>query len=117
MAAWTRYLKNPNRKTEEVRAVLAALSVHGTRGHTHLRDRIVDGYRLILANHPTMAAQIVNVLMACERWGLAELVAPIVDAPPPKLDRAALLQLRAYARQAEEALAGASRGRDGTEGG
>lgn len=56
MAAWTRYLKNPNRKTEEVRAVLAALSVHGTRGHTHLRDRIVDGYRLILANHPTMAA-------------------------------------------------------------
>lgn len=106
-----RYLKNPDRPAEEVRPILAALSVHGSRGHTRLRDRIVEGYRSALENYPILAPQIVTDLFAWKRWDLAEPVAAIVNAPPPKLDRAALLQLRAYARQAEEHLVGASRGR------
>ena len=111
-----RYLKNPERKPDEVQAVHAALSVHGSNGHTHLRDRIVDGYRMILANHPTMASKIVTDLMAWKRWDLAETVAGIVEVPPSKLDRAALLQLRSYTRLAGEAGSGDIRDRDGSEG-
>lgn len=106
-----RYLNNSERKPEGVRAIIAALSVQGTRGHTHLRERIVEGYRSALENYPILAPQIVTDLMAWKSWNLAELVAAVLDAPPPKLGRAALLQLRTYARQAEEAMAAASRGR------
>ncbi|NIP94189.1 MAG: hypothetical protein GWO24_12335, partial [Akkermansiaceae bacterium] len=94
-----RYLENPGRRPEEIKAVLAALSVQGTRGHTHLRDRIVDAYRATLENHPVMAPQIVTDLVAWDRRDLGGTVAAVVDAPPASLDRTALLQLRAYLRR------------------
>ena len=74
-----RYLKNPDRKAEELRPILVALSVHGSRGHTRLRDRIVEGYRSALENYPILAPQIVTDLFAWKRWDLAEPVAAIVN--------------------------------------
>jgi hypothetical protein len=97
----TRYLGHPGRTIEELQAVVLALSVHGADSPSRLRDRIVDGYRMVLANYPQLALRIVTDLVAWNQWGLAPAVAPIVEAPPPELHRAALLQLRAYLREAE----------------
>jgi hypothetical protein len=97
----TRYLGHPGRTIEELQAVVLALSVHGANSPSSLRDRIVDGYRMVLANYPQLALRIVTDLVEWNQWGLAPAVAPIVGAPPPELDRAALLQLRAYLREAE----------------
>ncbi len=97
-----RYLGNTKRDQNELQQVLMALSVHGSRGHTHLRDRIVEAYRSLLQHHPALATGMVTDLAAWKRWELAEAVGEIVDSPPATLDRAAILQLRAYLRQADE---------------
>ena len=52
-------------------------------------------------NYPQLAVRIVTDLAGWQKWGLADAVAMIVDAPPAKLDRADLRQLRAYLRAAE----------------
>lgn len=114
----TSYLKIPTRTIEEMQAVVLALSVHGTSGHTHLRGRIVDGYRTALENYPQLALRIVTDLAAWREFGAAEEVARILDAPPTKLDRADLLRLRAYVREAEaqgstEASTGGAKGVSG----
>ena len=75
------YVENVGRSSEEVKAILMALSVHGNNGHTQLRDRIVAAYRTILENHPAMAPQMVSDLTAWKRWDLAAPVAAIVAAP------------------------------------
>ena len=96
------YLSDNRRETAEIRAISQALSVHGNRGHVHLRNRIVKGYQQVLEQHPMLAPGIVTDLMAWEQWGLADSILPIVMTPPPGLDQAVLLQLRAYLRKAGE---------------
>lgn len=97
------YLTNSERTRDEMKAVLAALSVHAHRGHVQFRDRISSGYRDLLDNYPVLAPQIVSDLLAWKRWDLAPAVAKVVDAPPAELDRGALLLLRTYVRQGKEA--------------
>ena len=96
------YLSDNQRDAAEIRAIFRALSVHGNRGHVHLRDRIVKGYQQVLAQHPMLAPGIVSDLMAWEQWGLADSILPIISTPPPGMDQASLLQLRAYLRKAGE---------------
>ena len=96
------YLGNAQRKAEEIKAVLAALSVHGTRGHVHLRERIVAGYRNVLISHPGLVMSMVSDFRNWQRWEATEEVKAILEAPPAELDRASLLELRAYLRQAQE---------------
>lgn len=98
LAGW--YLRNPDRKPEEVRAVLAALSVHGTDGHVDLRERIGEAYRELLAIHPAMAPSILGDLTTWERRDFVEPLAAILASPPPELDALDVMRLRAYARQA-----------------
>ena len=100
------YLANGLREAGEIRAISRALSVHGNRGHVHLRDRIVGAYRQILGRQPGLAPGIVTDLMAWERWNLTDSIVPIVMTPPPDMDQASLLQLRAYLRKAGEVNAG-----------
>ncbi len=100
------YLVNGRRDTGEIRAIYRALSVHGNRGHVHLRDRIVEAYRQVLEQQPGLAPGIVSDLMAWERWDLAASLVPIVTTPPPNMDQATLLQLRVYLRKAAKVTAG-----------
>jgi hypothetical protein len=75
-----RYLNNAQRTREELIEVCRALSVHGTDGHTHLRDRIVECYRNLLEARPDMAATVVRDLIAWERFELTAEVSRIADA-------------------------------------
>jgi len=99
------YLADTPRDAAEIRALFQALSVHGNRGHVPLRNRIVEAYRQVLAQHPGLAPGIVTDLMAWEQWGLADSILPVVSTPPPGIDQASLLQLRAYLRKAGEVTA------------
>jgi hypothetical protein len=56
------YFANPGRSDKEVRAVVAALSLHGQDGHTHLRDQIVRSYEMAIRNHSVTSEQIAKEL-------------------------------------------------------
>ena len=66
------YFRNPDRTAEELKAVLGALSVHGTDGHTHLRARIVASYETLLAHHPAMTPEVAVDLISWKRTELAD---------------------------------------------
>ena len=111
-----RYLRRAGRTREEIEAVLAALSVHGSRGHTHLRSQIVRAYEAILENYPAQAPRVVVDLLAWERWEAADEVATLLEEPPSELKREALLQLRGYLRAAGEEAGAHNDPRDSPKG-
>ena len=97
------YLSGSPRDPAESRAIFRALSVHGNRGHQHLRERITEAYRHILKQHPQMASEVVRDLMMWEQWGLADSLRSITKNPKSGLDQASLLQVAAYLRKAGDA--------------
>ena len=56
------YLAKPGRSDNEVRAIVAALSLHGREGHTHLRDQIVRSYEIANRHHPVVSELIAKDL-------------------------------------------------------
>ena len=52
------YLGNPRRSEKEVRAIVAALSLHGHDGRTDLRDQIRRSYDTAIRIHPAVSEQI-----------------------------------------------------------
>lgn len=94
------YFKAANRSENELKEVALALSVHGTNGHVHLRDRIVAAYRVLLENHPSMTAAIANDLIAWKRTELADEILGYLAAHPREFDFQTTLRLRAYVRKA-----------------
>ena len=56
------YLANPDRSEQEVRAVVAAFSLHGQEGHTHLRKQIVRSFEIARQIHPVVSEQIAKEL-------------------------------------------------------
>jgi hypothetical protein len=91
------------RRVEELREVVAALSVHGNSGRTQLRDRIVESYGVLLAQHPQMAPRIVGDLLAWRRWEMAEPVRRAADRCANSLPPEALGKLRWFAAMAARA--------------
>lgn len=106
-----RYFRNTTRKPEELKAVLQALSVHGTNGHTHLRDSIVASYKVLLKHHPSMAPQVVRDLTAWKRTEFADEIAAYLAARPRNLDFQTTLRLRAYVRKAADVQGQKSKGK------
>lgn len=96
------YLRKPDRKPDELKAITSALSVHGSRGHTHLLDRIVRGYRILLETHPSMASLIVDDLTKWERWDFANEVGEIVNSDETDFDLQSSFKLRAYVDNAAQ---------------
>ncbi len=96
----THFLRDADRKPEELREIVLALSVHGAEGHTHLRDRIVAAYGTLLAGHPEMARHVADDLIAWRRNELAEPLAKYLAANRATLDLQTSLRLRAYIRRA-----------------
>ncbi len=97
-----RYFRNPSRKPEELKAVHQALSVHGTNGHVHLRDRIVASYETLLAHYPAMTPDVAKDLIAWKRTELADEIAAYAAANRGSLGFQTTLKLRAYARKTKE---------------
>lgn len=96
----SRYFRE-SRRTEELVEVVAAFSVHGNNGHTHLRDRIVQGYEVLLEKHPQLAPKFVGDLLAWRRWELGEAVRRAAEKCAQTLPRDELGKLRWFAAMAE----------------
>jgi hypothetical protein len=96
-----RYFRNPDRKKDELAEVLKALSLHGSEGHTHLRDQIVKSYAMLLEVHPEMAASVAEDLLVWKRFELREKLAQIA-ATSDELDYAGRKMMRQYLRMATQ---------------
>lgn len=73
-----KYFRSSTRSREELVAVMAALSEHGSNGHTHLRDHIIQSYSTLLDYHPEMASYVAKDLMTWRRWELADQLTAIL---------------------------------------
>ncbi|MEM1083415.1 MAG: hypothetical protein AAGI48_04790 [Verrucomicrobiota bacterium] len=96
------YFDGPNRRPDEINAILAAFSVHGTNGHTHLRDEIVEAYRSLAERHPDQLPAIVKDLTKWQRWDLADLVLKRLTTSPGTDDLTTTVELRNYLRLADQ---------------
>lgn len=76
------YFENPNRSPAELKAVIQALSVHGTNGHTHLRDMIVAAYLDMLQVHPSMTPDVVQDAIAWKRAELSQHIETYMGENP-----------------------------------
>ncbi len=99
----TEYFRNSGHSPAELREVAMALSVHGTNGHTHLRDRIVASYKTMLAKYPAMTPDVAKDLIAWKRTELTSEVANYLAAHQFELDLPTALGLMAYSRKAQPA--------------
>ena len=90
------YFRRPGREQGELEAVIEALSVHGSGGHTFLRPRIVEAYGVLLDNYGSVGAGAVAAAMTrWRRWDLADALAVILaeEAVDPKTAYAVELHL------------------------
>jgi hypothetical protein len=95
------YLTQAGRSGEELRAICAALSVHGTSESGALRDRIVGAYRDAIIHHPELTPDLIKDLLAWRRYDLSDQVAKLAMARPPIFDLTTVLRLRTYARYSD----------------
>jgi hypothetical protein len=96
-----KYFRSSRRTREELVAVTAALSEHGTNGHTHLRDQIVQSYSTLLEHHPEMASHVAKDLTAWKRWELTDQLAKTLDAIK-QTDPLTAYAIRMYLAQAKK---------------
>ncbi len=95
------YFRKEGHSPAALREVMMALSVHGSNGHTHLRDRIVASYKPLLAKYPAMTPNVAKDLIAWDRSELASEVASYVAAHQYELELQTALVLMAYGRKAQ----------------
>ena len=65
------YLGNPNRGSKLVLEVVKAMSVHGARKTTELREPIAEAYAALISTHPDLAGWVARDLTAWQDWRLA----------------------------------------------
>ncbi len=97
------YFRSARRDADELEAMMTALSVHGTDGHTYLRDRLVRSYATLLDHYPQMVSFVAKDLTAWRRWDLVDRLREILEA------RGEDDPLSAFAIKMHLAQAGASR--------
>lgn len=68
----TEYLGAPDRDPDAVAEVVKALSVHGARAGSGLRERIVQSYGVLIQTHPSLAGWAARDLTAWHDWRFAE---------------------------------------------
>ena len=96
------YFGDRERGAKELEEISKALSVHGSSGHTHLRERIVASYGKLLVLAPAMTPKIADDLIAWKRTELASEIAAYMAANPRRFDFQTTMRLRAYVRAAGE---------------
>lgn len=94
------YFRSTARSRKELSAVMAAMSEHGSNGHTHLRDQIVQSYSTLLDYHPEMASYVARDLMVWGRWELSDQLTRILD-DVERNDPLAAQAIRLYLVQAK----------------
>jgi hypothetical protein len=96
------YLTRPDRSLEELQEIVKALSVIAS-AEPPMREQVATAYRALLAEHPSLAPDIIHDLMAWRRWDFVEQVRGIRAAIAEQHPLAAYaldLYLRAAARAA-----------------
>jgi hypothetical protein len=97
-----RYFRNNTRTKEELVEVMKALSVHGSDGHTHLRDRIAESYGVLLDVHPALASYVAKDLLAWQRWDFTAILSKNLEAQAD-VDPLGAYMIELYVSQAKEA--------------
>jgi hypothetical protein len=90
------YLRNPKRTEQEIRSVLAALSLHGQLGDAGLRRRIVASYGSALEDHPRVADAIARDLTEWNEFGYLAEFKKIVKNSKLVFDQDVLVNLQKY---------------------
>ena len=97
------YFSVPGRDIKELDAIMAAVSAHGSEGQVQLRDGIVEGYKVLLKNHPNFIAPVVKDLVDWERWDFVEIFRDIMKDPPPTFSYTSSIMIRRYINAAQAA--------------
>ncbi len=91
-----KYLKDPARSEEEIRSVVAALSLHGRQDDAGLRARIVASYRSVLDVHPRVADVVVRDLTEWKESGFSREFQKILANSRLDLDPKVVSSLQNY---------------------
>ena len=94
------YFRSSARSREELIAVTAALSEHGSNGHIHLRERIIQSYATLLDYHPEMAGYAAKDLLTWRRWELSDRLKKILNTTK-STDPLTAYAIRLYLAQAK----------------
>ena len=76
--------------------MIAALSVHGRDGHTHLRDRIVHSYTMAIHSHPAVTGPIAKDLADWKRLDYQNVVTRAYQRSDLVFDEADRQAIRSY---------------------
>ncbi len=66
------YLADPERDPDAVLEIVKALSVHGARKRSALRERIAESYGVLIRKHPSLAGWAARDLTAWKDWRFAD---------------------------------------------
>ena len=94
------YLQSAYRDLDELIAVTTAMSVHGTNGRIHLRDRIVQNYITLIDNYPAMVSYVARDLLNWEEWSLASKLRTLLNEWEEQ-DPVSTFSIRTYLSKAE----------------
>jgi hypothetical protein len=72
-------------KKGERKAEYSPYSLHGSNGHTHLRDGIAASYGVLLDVHPALASYVAKDLLAWRRWDFTGILSKILAALAPPI--------------------------------
>ena len=100
----TTYLGAPGRDPDTVLEIVKALSVHGARQDSGLRERIADSYGVLIKSHPSLAGWAARDLTAWKDWRFATALA-VLRERRPSIDSASAYAIDYYIGRAQ---AGAS---------
>jgi len=94
------YLGAHDRKSDTVLEIVKALSVHGTRNQSSLRQRIADSYGVLIQSHPSLAGWATRDLTSWNDWRFAGVLAELRESPL-ELDGATAYAIDYYIGQAQ----------------
>jgi len=94
------YLGAHGRKSDAVLEVVKALSVHGARKQSSLRQRIADSYAVLIQSHPSLAGWAARDLTSWNDWRFAGALAELRESPL-KLDGATAYAIDYYIGRAQ----------------
>ena len=94
------YLGAPDRAPGEVLEIVKALSVHGARKRSGLRERISKSYAVLIQTHPSLAGWAARDLTAWNDWRFADVLAELRESRP-KMDAATAFAIDYYVGRAQ----------------
>ena len=102
-----KYVRNSEKKAEELDAILAALSMHGGNADTEIQDQIVAVYQELLMRRPEFAAQVADDLLAWQRKDLTVQLTKILEQStglPPDARRSIARYLQSTTRKRDVSI-------------